>query len=372
MAIVQALLAALARSAGRLLNTAFGWATTMIFGKVPQDRQIYLSVIAFGSIVWILVVVGIAFPTVGTFLLAFVPLPDWVSKGLVRLAMLALAIVVPPVVGVVSLFLKDPADRPRGAGAKARAILKGRTLARRWSGQHVPMVVDADDYEAVVAEMAQTLRQGGWAVTRQPASWLLRAPTRVLTTLAGGSLENLVAKRLTTLRSDRLEVTLHPSDLVLEGKTADVVRARALLAGELAFSKAHLTWTKEGNELEDAIEGVWHDLKMGASASLAMGRLRAIEEELRRVEIPFEEWEVLFRAKLLVQVAAHDAGVQEPDPSWIKRTLVPLALGITRQALQSPPVRAQIEQTAVTLLRSVTARACEPASRPAITPRRAA
>ena len=40
MAIIQVLLAALARSAGRILNTAVGWATTMIFGRVPEKRQI--------------------------------------------------------------------------------------------------------------------------------------------------------------------------------------------------------------------------------------------------------------------------------------------------------------------------------------------
>ena len=31
----------------KLLNTAFGWATTLLFGKVPSDRQIYLSLINF-------------------------------------------------------------------------------------------------------------------------------------------------------------------------------------------------------------------------------------------------------------------------------------------------------------------------------------
>jgi len=40
MAIVQALLAALFRSAGKLLNMAFGWATIMLFGRVPRDRQV--------------------------------------------------------------------------------------------------------------------------------------------------------------------------------------------------------------------------------------------------------------------------------------------------------------------------------------------
>jgi hypothetical protein len=60
MAIIQGLLALLTRSIGRVLNTAFGWATIMLFGKVPQDRQIYLSVVAFGSVAWLIVLLGIA------------------------------------------------------------------------------------------------------------------------------------------------------------------------------------------------------------------------------------------------------------------------------------------------------------------------
>jgi len=67
MAIIQVLLAALARSAGRILNTAVGWATTMIFGRVPERRQVYVSIMTFGSLVWIAVIVGIAFPSVGTY-----------------------------------------------------------------------------------------------------------------------------------------------------------------------------------------------------------------------------------------------------------------------------------------------------------------
>src|SRR5919198_2608122 len=84
MAIVQALLAALFRSAGKLLNMAFGWATIMLFGKVPQDRQLYLSVIAFGSVIWLVGLVAIVFPGFGAFLLAFVTLPPWVNRAWIR------------------------------------------------------------------------------------------------------------------------------------------------------------------------------------------------------------------------------------------------------------------------------------------------
>lgn len=85
----------------------------MLFGRVPQGRQIYLPLISFGSVGWLIVLVGIAFPKAGTLLLSFVALPDWVDRTRVRLAMLATAIVIPAVVGVLALRMVDPTDRPR-------------------------------------------------------------------------------------------------------------------------------------------------------------------------------------------------------------------------------------------------------------------
>ena len=65
MAIIQGLLALIARQASKLLNTAFGWATILLFGKVSEDRQIYLSVIALGSVAWLVVLLGLLISRVG-------------------------------------------------------------------------------------------------------------------------------------------------------------------------------------------------------------------------------------------------------------------------------------------------------------------
>jgi hypothetical protein len=328
MAIVQALLALVFRSAGRLLNTAFGWATTMLFGKVPQDRQIYLSVIAFGSIAWIVAVLGIAFPWFATFLLAFVPLPAWVDRTWVRLAMLAAAAIIPVVVGVVSTRMLAPEQRPRGMAANVVATLKGypytlalaltlilmtllapivkaRTMLKRWSTRHVPVIIDAEQYLTVVAQLEQALDQGGFEVERRPATWMLRLPTKVLTTLAGGAVDDLVADQLTELWSDRLEVLLHPSDLVINGGERDAARANAIIAEQLAFAPAYMTWTKEANEIEDRLRKIWGTLRQQADRPGMMNRLTnrlaAVEHDLRTVELSYEEWDVLFREKLMVE-----------------------------------------------------------------------
>jgi hypothetical protein len=336
MAILQAILAMLTRQLGRFLNTAFGWATSLLFGKVPEKRQTYLSVIALGSVVWLVLAIGVAFPRVGTYLLAFVPLPDWVDDFWIRMLMLALAIILPPIVGFISLFLVDPADSPRGIAERTKAILRGypytiglaltlvlmlivapimklRDIAKRWTSKHVPVVVEAEDYFEVLGDVERVLRAGGMESHRERASPLLRWPTKVFTTFAGGSVEDLVADELSVLRSEKIEVLLHPSDLVIHGREKDVMRAHALLTEHLTFTKAYLTWSKEAHELEDRLGALWREIESAGSdlkRDEAQTRLRDIERDLMTIEVSYEEWEVLFREKLVVERALLRAAMQ--------------------------------------------------------------
>jgi hypothetical protein len=334
MAIVQIILAIFSRTAGRVLNTAFAWATIALFGRVPARQQLYLSVMAFGSIAWLISVIGIAFPSVATFLLAFVTIPPWVRPGWIRLAMLAIALVSPLLVGGMSLLALDPAERPRGAARRVKVVLRGYpvtiglslTLAlllifvpilraqgalRRWTTTHVPVMVKPDDYPAVLHDLEIALADDGWRTSRVPASWMLRVPMHVFGILAGRSIP-LVAERLTTLQSSRLEVTLHPSDLILAGPNRDVMKARARLAERLAFSKLYMTWTADAQRLEDKLRKIWLSSEASNGHRLAES-LPEVDLDIRTAELPFEEWEVLFRKELLLErrLLARDVGAHE-------------------------------------------------------------
>jgi hypothetical protein len=322
MAIVQLLLALLSRTAGRVLNTAFAWATIALFGRVPAREQLYLSVMAFGSIAWLVATIGIAWPSFATFLLAFVTIPPWVRPGWIRLAMLAAAIVTPLLVGALCLLALDPAQRPQRLAARARAVLKGypvtvglaltlvllllfvpllkaRAATKRWTTTHVPVLVEPKSYAQVLRDLQRALAAGGWHTRQVPASWLLRLPMRLFAVLGGRSVP-LVAEQLTTLRSSGLEATLHPSDLILSGPEHDVMRARARVAVDMAFSALYMTWTKEGRQLEDALRRSWMGVDADGTHRHGPGRTRGIERDLHGVEVPYEEWEVLFRKVLLL------------------------------------------------------------------------
>jgi hypothetical protein len=322
VALLQILLALFSRTAGRVLNTAFAWATIALFGRVPPRQQLYLSIMAFGSMAWLISVIGIAFPSFATFLFAFVTVPSWVRPGWIRLAMVVIALICPLLVGGLCLLALDPAERPRTTPAKLTAVIRGypitiglsltlamllafvpvlkaRSAMRRWTTAHVPVLVKPQAYVEVLRDLESALAAEGWRTTRVPASWMLRMPMHVFGALAGRSIP-LVAERLTTLQAARLEVTLHPSDLILSGPDGDVMRARARLAERLAFSKLYMTWTSQAQRLEDALRKLWVGFETGNGHSRALG-LRTVDHDLRTAELPYEEWEVLFRKELLLE-----------------------------------------------------------------------
>ena len=140
-------------------------------------------------------------------------------------------------------------------------LLKVRTLAKRWTTEHLPIVVEEQDYLSMVSEIERALDKANQPVTRTQANILLRLPIKVLTSVAGKGKSNLVADNLTTLRSDKLELILYPSDLAISGKKFDAAHARAIVTEQLSFSPAYLTWTKEANELEDRLRQLWNDAK---------------------------------------------------------------------------------------------------------------
>lgn len=325
MAIIQALLLAISRRAGQLINTVFGWATQLLFGKVTQDKQLYVSGMAFGSVAWLISLIGIVLPAVGTFLLTAIPVPKWVDKDWIRLLMLGIAILLPLFIGWLGVRAMVSEERPREASDVVKALLRGYAyafglavtlvlmtlfapfmmlplMAKRWTTQHVPLLVESEVYEEVVTDTQKILAAGGWKTTREPVSWMVSLPTKILVSLAGTLVDQFVADKLTTLRTNTLEVTIHPADLVLSGKPFEVARVRAQLAEGLAFTRANQTWTKEATDLENAATELWQKFRAGSiDAPAVRQELKRLEEARSHLEVEFEEWEVLERQQLLLE-----------------------------------------------------------------------
>jgi hypothetical protein len=349
IALIQGAIALLARQMGRILNTAFGWATAMLFGKVPKDRQLILSIIALVAVLWLVVLVGIAVPSVATLLLAFVPLPEWVDPNWVRIGMMIAAAILPGVTGGLTLLLMAPEDRPKSIGGYLKIVAKGypytlglalalvamifvapimkaRDWLKGWTQRHVPVVIEADDYFEVVDRLKEILDRAGLKTERQHASRLLRWPTRLFAWLAGSSADTLVARELQTLRSKELEVLLHPSDIVIHADEPIAARVFAQVNEHLAFSKAYFAWTKEGQEIEDGVQEIalaFEDRHSSMTPAKAGENLTRLRKKLEQLNLEGEEWEVLFRQILLVEKLLGDRFLSDAKKGAI--ALTPIA-----------------------------------------------
>jgi hypothetical protein len=334
MAIIAAVFGVLGRFVGKLLTAALGWASTLLFGRVPHDKQIVLVLITFGSIAWVAMLAGVLIPDLGTFLLAAVPVPSFVDKEWVRLAMLVGAIVTPLLIGGATIFIQPKADRPVGAEAMKSAlrgyllafvlafvlvflavigiVRKVRAAAKRWSDAHVAVVVRLGGYDLMVGDLETALDDAGLDVDHGNAPSVLALPGRLLGMIAGPGVRALVPDKLVQLTNRDLEIQLYPSDIAIAGKELLVTRARAAIASRLASTAAFLTTSAEAQAIEGRLERL---ARLAVSGERAAAELASIDHDLATVTVSYEEWETLYRIRLQVErdlLAGHEPGEAFP------------------------------------------------------------
>ena len=321
MAIIAGIAGMLSRFAGQLLNTTLGWATLLLFGKVPAKRQTLLLVIVFGSLIWVALLVGVLVPDVGTILVAAVPRPDFIDESWIRLGMLVGAIVLPLLIGIAAVFVSE--KRGRSLVDNVVSVLRGypfalvlpimlvllafvgiwrkvRSLAHRWTDAHIPVIVKPGGYDTVLDDLIAGLRRADFDVDAADAGVLLSGPPKLLDLIAGQGLGDLVPDRLMILRGRDLEVLVYPSDLAISGTKEMVARARAALAVRVSDAPAYLTTSAEAQKIEDRLDDIRHG-SVSAPVVATLDALHEIDKKLARLTVSYEEWDILYRERLQVE-----------------------------------------------------------------------
>jgi hypothetical protein len=81
------------------------------------------------------------------------------------------------------------------------------------------------------------------------------------------------------------------------GTKEGVARARAAVASRLTDTEAYMTAAKEAQQIEDVLR----NLHAAPDHEASIPMLSAIDEQLARLVVPHEEWEVLYRQRLQVE-----------------------------------------------------------------------
>jgi hypothetical protein len=322
MALLQALLSFLGRSAGKILNAIFGWAVIALFGRTSPRQQTMLSALVGAAAAWPILLVGIAFPKLATFLVAFVPLSQRVPSWIVRLVWLGLALAVPLVVGTV-VAAKEPPGSPRESTLKRLArgfpitvgiagafvlmfvtvpALRIISAVRGRRDDHVPCITEGDAYDDVANEIDRILEAQKIEARRGEPSWWLSGPATVLQKLGGKALRGFMPAKLAYWQGHDLEIAFYPSDILVRGPKKRTAWTHGILVEALATGPGLQTFAPEAQELERQLRRVWKVYRENPAAHTGAGPLRSrlgeMTAELKVLQVNYDDWQVLYRQTL--------------------------------------------------------------------------
>jgi uncharacterized membrane protein YqjE len=321
MAILQALVAFVGRSFGKILSALFDWAVVAVFGYASGTEKVFLSALLAAAGAWPLLLLGVAAPKVATFLLAFVPVPSWIPSSTIRWIWIGLALVVPLAVGT-AMAARQPANQPRRSwpvrllrgfpitGGLSAALfitlitvpcLRVISAAQRRKDVQVPLVTEATSYDAVARRIPTIQEEHGRPVRRVSPPWWLTAPLRVLSAVDHEAFQSRIPPKLAYFEGKDLVLALYPSGLLIRGRPAALALAQGLIVEGLSdLDEVWQTSDPRAQDVERRISDVWRTLPgRGAEPdSVDTGRLRDIARAIEALPVEYDEWQIVYRKAL--------------------------------------------------------------------------
>ena len=318
MGILQGVFLYLQKSAGKIVRAIFGWAVNALFTTVSENEKTAISLLVGAAAAWPLLLLGIPFPKLAALVLAFVPIPRWVSSGWIRAVWILAAVAVPVAVGT-ALARRRPAPRAQSRWATwlsgfpvtlaiAAAFLTAFVtapirrliaLARRREDLTIPLVVERDAYGPGAESVRATLESAGLAVVRGDPPWLLTAPSRVLRALGGRALKDQMPEELYFYSCPSLDVVVVPAGVTLQGEKKVAARAHGLLCEAATFGPGLQTVALESQEVERRIKDVWavfaREPERHRGSPVLRGAVAEVSRALAGKTLDFDDWQILYR-----------------------------------------------------------------------------
>lgn len=314
---------------GRSASFALGWATALYFGQVPGKQGHVLAIISLLAAGWVLLIAGFAVPLLvgaGSDALGIVPrnfdLASWVV-----LALGAAALLTPPLLAAVATW-NDIHDDPSLGRWLSRVPVSYPATASLGFGvlemvAFTPfLIVDRLRHKRVMAQMALTMKEGtdGDALQEAVAAALramgadrlrveeargfLAWPLRTVGFAVRHLLGAVVRGSPVYLAAGDLRIYAYATNVSIIGPTSEVHRARAALEREVPFHGAHLTWQEESQRLEDELLEAGRG---GHGIAAVRRRLDRIQHRIDAAPLAVDEWNLLYRLRLQVELRADEA-----------------------------------------------------------------
>jgi hypothetical protein len=299
-----------------MVQAIFGWAVRALFGTPKASERTFLAFAVGAAAVWPLLLIGVAFPKVAAFVLAFVPIPKRIPSGVIRAIWIGAALLVPAVLGAAL------ATSPKTAAPLWKRFLQGfpltvalaaaflvalctapvrRMLAivKRREDRTLPLLLEREEYRPAAARVRRTLVRGGLAVQRAVPPWLMTAPSRVLRALGGRLLGDRIPAEIYFFQSAEIDVAVNPNDVTLQGKKEAAARAHALLSEDATLGPGLQTVDVSAQALEKKLKDIGavyaRDPEEHEGSAVLLRRLDDVTRDLEKTYLPFDDWQILYR-----------------------------------------------------------------------------
>jgi hypothetical protein len=219
VAILNAILAFIGRTVGRILSALLDWAVIALFGRVQGQRKYLFLGLMAAAAAWPILLFGVVWPKAAVFVLAFVPMSGSIAPGVMRTIWIVLAVLVPMAVGT-TLALQAPPGHSRGmlpsivrgfpitAGLAAAfvillvtvPVLRVVSVLRGHQDTYVPLVTTVSSYRVAADVVADTLGRHGLQIEQVEPPWWSALPTRILRWVGRGAFAGYVAENVAYFR----------------------------------------------------------------------------------------------------------------------------------------------------------------------------
>lgn len=340
MAILQALISYLSRSAGKALNAIFGWAVIALFGQTSPKEQTLLSAVVAAAAAWPILLLGVAVPKVALLIVAFVPVAKSVPSAWLRLVWIALALLVPIVVGTVVAARGSQEHLPESRLKRlARGfpitlalaasfllmmvvapILRVVTVLKRREVVRLPALMDRGATAGTMAVLAEVLAAHGMPLEGGEAPWYMTAPSKIMLKIGGAAFASMANDHIEYRCNPDIAVAVLPNETVLRGRPEAVGRTRALCAEVYGPRPVIQTFHPDARELESHLKRVWsiylEQPRAHHRSQVLQRRVRELASELSAKNLPWDEWQIVYRLLLQLDRAlrGHEPLLEESNP----------------------------------------------------------
>ncbi len=305
-----------------------GWAVSALFGQTTRREGLFLSLIVGVAVAWPILLVGILAPKAAVQMIAMVPLPAWIPSWTVRLVWIGLALLIPIGVGIAVMVKAPPAAR---RGSAVLRVLRGfpitvglaaafvimfvsfpvmriTALVRRQKSADIPLIMNASAYHEVAAKICEVLNRQGFSLHAAAPRFWVSAPIRILIWFGGAALRSHVPTRLEHHVGPDLALSLYPSGLVLRGRPGRFTWAHGLVAEAVVHTEGLQTTDPKAQALEQRLRPLWKSYDLGPARGGRDAELREeldqVTQELKTLQVDWDDWQVLYRQILQLGRAA--------------------------------------------------------------------